>query len=122
MDRPTPGQKWSISELSNQVDTLMTLVGTVGANAGTPATPSMSLHLYRLKENQEDLQSPHKEEELYYVLSGTRTLVVNAGGPDEVRTQLIKGDVVYVPSMATHRFVGPEEITLMVFFAPNFTG
>ena len=122
MNPPTPGQKWNIPALASNVGFLSTLVGTVGPVTGTPATPTMSVHLYRLEENRVDEQKPHEQEEFYYVLSGSRTLIVGDDVNNQAQTDVSTGDLVYVPANAPHRFVGTDEIILLVFFAPNFSG
>jgi len=41
---------------------------------------------------------------------------------NETNVSLRKGDLVYVPANAEHKFVGDNDISLLVFFAPNYTG
>ncbi len=122
MSAPFPGQKWQIPTLVNKLGSLSTLIGTIGPEQGTPSTPTMSAHLYRLAGSEPDQQGPHAQEELYYVLSGSRTLVLTGGSADENRVPVSPGDLVYVPAHSAHHFEGNEEITFLVFFAPNFGG
>jgi mannose-6-phosphate isomerase-like protein (cupin superfamily) len=76
--------------------------------------PAMSLGLYRLGAGKPDLQSPHKQDEVYYVLSGKAKLDVNG----QLETA-IPGSVLYVEAGAAHKFVDIEEnLELLVFFAP----
>jgi quercetin dioxygenase-like cupin family protein len=76
--------------------------------------PAMSLGLYRLAAGKADPQMPHKQDEVYYVLSGKAKLEVN--GKREVATP---GSVLYVEANAVHKFVEIEEnLEVLVFFAP----
>jgi mannose-6-phosphate isomerase-like protein (cupin superfamily) len=76
--------------------------------------PSMSLGLYRLAAGGSDRQSPHGEDEIYYVLSGRAQVQVG----DESRT-VTPGSVVFVAAGVEHRFHEIEEdLDLLVFFAP----
>lgn len=122
MPAPLPGEKWSITKLAQNLPVFSTLIGTHPAGPTCPSTPTMSAHIYGLAAGQFDQQGPHKQEELYYVLSGTRTLVLNAGTESEKRVPLVSGDLVYVPANTDHRFDGESEIVTLVFFAPDFTG
>lgn len=77
----------------------------------------MSAGVYVLKAGEKDLQSPHREDELYYVVSGKARMKV--GGEDQA---LNAGSIVFVAASVEHRFYDIEEdITLLVFFAPAET-
>src|SRR5687767_13949590 len=78
--------------------------------------PALSLGLYVLPVGGEDPQSPHGQDEVYYVVSGRGTLRVN----DE-DTPAVPGAILYVAAEAEHRFhTIEEELTLLVFFAPAY--
>lgn len=78
---------------------------------------TMSAGVYVLKAGEKDLQSPHREDELYYVVSGKARMKV--GGEDQA---LNAGSIVFVAASVEHRFYDIEEdITLLVFFAPAET-
>lgn len=78
--------------------------------------PALSLGLYVLPAGGEDPQSPHGQDEVYYVVSGRGTLRVN--GQD---TPAVPGAILYVAAEAEHRFHAiEEELTLLVFFAPAY--
>lgn len=119
---PVAGQKWSLPDIASKASAFATLIGTSGPNSDVPATAAFSAHVYRLSDSQVDGQSPHSEEELYYVISGSRELLIDEGLDTESRTDLAPGDLAYVPANVTHRFVGKNEIILFVIFAPNFSG
>ena len=76
--------------------------------------PDLSLGLYVLPAGGTDPQSPHTEDEVYYVVSGKAQIKV----ADEDRA-VQAGSVVYVAKNVEHRFHSiEEELTLLVFFAP----
>ncbi len=75
--------------------------------------PSLSCGVYTLAAGSKDLQSPHDEDEVYYVISGKARLRV---GDDEHTVR--PGSILYVRATADHSFFEIEEdITLLVFFA-----
>jgi quercetin dioxygenase-like cupin family protein len=76
--------------------------------------PSMSAGMYVLAKGAEDRQSPHNQDELYYVLRGRARL--RAGEEDR---ELRPGSLVFVAAQVAHRFHDIEEdLELLVFFAP----
>jgi mannose-6-phosphate isomerase-like protein (cupin superfamily) len=76
--------------------------------------PDLSMGLYHLEVGSVDPQSPHTEDELYYVVSGEARITV-AGEEREVRA----GSLVYVPKDKEHRFHSIEtDLTVLVLFAP----
>ena len=76
--------------------------------------PSMSMGVYRLPAGGVDPQSPHTEDEVYYVVSGRAQIRVG----DEDRS-VGAGSIVFVAARAPHRFHTIEEdLTVLVFFAP----
>jgi mannose-6-phosphate isomerase-like protein (cupin superfamily) len=76
--------------------------------------PSMSLGIYRLRAGEEDAQTPHAEDEIYYVLSGQGAIRVE-GEDHPVRP----GALVFVAARAKHKFHSiREDMTLLVLFAP----
>ena len=75
--------------------------------------PSLSFGIYHLPKGARDMQSPHDEDEVYYVLSGRARLRVS-GEEQEVRD----GSILYVRATEEHSFFEIEEdMTLLVFFA-----
>ena len=76
--------------------------------------PDLSMGLYVLPVGGLDPQSPHTEDEVYYVVSGKAQIKV----ADEDRA-VQAGSIVYVAKNVEHRFHSiEEELTLIVFFAP----
>lgn len=76
--------------------------------------PDLSLGLYVLPAGSTDPQSPHTEDEVYYVVSGKAQILVAS----ENRA-VQAGSVIYVEKNVAHRFHSiEEELTVLVFFAP----
>ncbi len=76
--------------------------------------PDLSMGLYVLPASGVDTQSPHTEDEVYYVVSGKAQIKV----ADEDRA-VQAGSIVYVAKNVDHRFHSiEEELTVIVFFAP----
>ena len=69
--------------------------------------------VYHLKAGAKDGQSPHREDEVYYVESGKAVLHV-----DGVDYPATPGTVLFVAAKAKHHFHSIEEdLTLLVFFS-----
>ena len=76
--------------------------------------PAMSAGVYVLPAGGADPQSPHKEDELYYVVRGRARMTVSG------ETQAVSaGSVIFVGAGVEHRFHNiEEELAVLVFFAP----
>lgn len=78
---------------------------------------SLSMGVYHLNRGDTDTQSPHKQDEVYYVAAGRAVLAVD--GHDH---PVEPGSVVFVKANAQHRFHSiTEDLTTLVFFAPAET-
>ena len=78
------------------------------------SVPDLSVGLYVLAAGQPDLQQPHGEDEVYYVVSGAAKITVG----DESR-DVRPGSVVFVAAHVPHRFHDiAEDLTLFVAFGP----
>ena len=76
--------------------------------------PDLSMGLYVIPSGGTDPQSPHTEDEVYYVVSGKAKIKV---GEEDRDVQA--GSIVYVAKNVEHRFHSiEEELTVIVFFAP----
>jgi mannose-6-phosphate isomerase-like protein (cupin superfamily) len=76
--------------------------------------PDLSMGVYVLPAGGADPQSPHTEDEVYYIVSGKAKIQV-ADENRDVQT----GSIVYVAKNVEHRFHSiEEELTVIVFFAP----
>jgi mannose-6-phosphate isomerase-like protein (cupin superfamily) len=75
---------------------------------------ALSVGIYQLKAGQEDGQSPHAEDEVYYIVAGRARF---RAGNTVVAVQ--PGTVLYVSRQEVHRFFDiTEDLTALVFFAP----
>jgi mannose-6-phosphate isomerase-like protein (cupin superfamily) len=76
--------------------------------------PDLSMGLYVLPAGGTDPQSPHTEDEVYYVVSGQAQILVA-----EENHPVQAGSIVYVEKNVAHRFHSiEEELRVLVFFAP----
>jgi mannose-6-phosphate isomerase-like protein (cupin superfamily) len=76
--------------------------------------PPMSAGIYVLHAGATDRQSPHKEDEMYYVVRGRARMKV--GDDDEA---IGEGSIIFVEAGVEHRFHDiEEELVVLVFFAP----
>ncbi|RLT41761.1 MAG: cupin domain-containing protein [Chloroflexi bacterium] len=76
--------------------------------------PALSAGIYGLAAGAVDRQSPHDQDEIYYVISGRAHF--RAGDEDR---PIQPGDTLYVAAQVPHKFhTITEELTLLVFFAP----
>jgi mannose-6-phosphate isomerase-like protein (cupin superfamily) len=74
-------------------------------------TPSLELGVYVLVVPDADHQQPHVDDEVYVVLEGRGTLEIEGE-----RVALDEGKAAFVPAGADHRFVGYEQLSLLVIF------
>ena len=76
--------------------------------------PSMSLGVYSLKAGGADPQQPHREDEVYYVVSGRGQIRVG----DEDRP-VQAGSIDFDAKRDVHYFHSiTEDMDILVFFAP----
>ena len=76
--------------------------------------PSMSTGLYVLSAGSTDPQSPHHEDEMYYVIRGRAR--IRAGDKD---TEVSAGSLLFVAAEVEHHFYDiTEELAVLVLFAP----
>ncbi|MFG3254037.1 cupin domain-containing protein [Streptomyces sp. NPDC048172] len=74
----------------------------------------MSVGLYALDKGAQDPQTPHGQDEVYFVVSGRAAVTVG-----EETTQVARGSVVYVPAGVRHRFHHiSEDLRVLVVFSP----
>lgn len=75
---------------------------------------ALSVGVYVLPADAADPQSPHAEDEVYYVVAGRGSITV-----DGESRALEPGSVVFVGAEVEHRFHDiTEDLQLLVFFAP----
>ena len=77
-------------------------------------TETLSLGLYVIPAGEKDPQSPHTEEEVYYVLEGVGMIRVD----DEDRSVSV-GSTIFVGIGVEHRFHSiTQDLKLLVLWAP----
>lgn len=75
--------------------------------------PDLFTGLYEIPAGGEDRQSPHDADEVYYIISGRATALVEGE-----RIAVEPGSVLYVAKDKEHRFVDiTEDLSVLVFFA-----
>jgi mannose-6-phosphate isomerase-like protein (cupin superfamily) len=80
--------------------------------------PALSMGLYELPTGAADPQSPHAQDEVYYVTAGRARFTV--GEQDQA---VATGTIIYVPAGAEHHFHSIiADLSLLVFFAPAEQG
>ena len=74
----------------------------------------LSVGLYVLEAGATDPQSPHTEDEVYYIVSGSG--MIQVAGEDR---PVSAGSVIYVDEQVDHRFHSiTEDLNIIVVFAP----
>lgn len=64
----------------------------------------------RLRPGEEDTQTPHDADELYYVVQGSGYLEAGAE-----RRSVKKGSVVFVPAKMPHHFYGNKDLLVVLY-------
>jgi mannose-6-phosphate isomerase-like protein (cupin superfamily) len=80
------------------------------------SSTGLELGVYALVAPEPDRQQPHADDEVYVVLEGTGTLEVEGETYD-----LDVGHSVFVAAGAHHRFVGYEQLVILVIFDKQAT-
>lgn len=74
----------------------------------------LSVGVYRLQPGATDLQEPHREDEVYYVVAGRAAFT---GGATTVEVEA--GTCLFVPALERHRFHNiSEALEVLVMFGP----
>lgn len=80
--------------------------------------PAMSVGVYLLCAGSEDEQTPHDEDEIYYVVRGRAVLRIGSS-----TRAVAPGDCIFVAAGQTHRFEDiSDDLELLVVFAPAYSG
>ena len=101
---------WMVFDLATEIEKLQA--------SGSPyaeflRVPNLSCGVYKLAAGANDMQGPHDEDEVYFVVNGRGRLRV--GGEDRA---VERGSILYVRATSEHSFFEiEEEMTLLVFFA-----
>ena len=76
--------------------------------------PALSAGVYVLPKGGIDSQTPHREDEMYYVVRGRARMQI---GSDHAEVR--PGSIIFVEADLEHRFYDiEEELEVLVFFAP----
>ena len=79
---------------------------------------SMSVGIYLLAAGSKDEQTPHREDETYYVVRGRAVLRIGSS-----TRAVAPGDCIFVANGVTHRFEDiSEDLKVLVVFAPPYSG
>jgi mannose-6-phosphate isomerase-like protein (cupin superfamily) len=73
-------------------------------------TKSFEAGIIRLRKNQEDTQSTHPVDEIYYVIQGEG--LIRIGGKNY---EVCKGRIVFVPANTEHRFHGNRGYLIVLY-------
>lgn len=93
---------------------LATKRASVGRYARFLQAPTLHAGLYELEAGAQDHQEPHDDDEIYYVISGRASFLV-----EKSSRPVQPGDVIYVAAGEPHRFEDIEEdLKLLVIFGP----
>lgn len=107
-DSPSPGTVVSLSELRER------RVRSGELYVEFLRIPAMSVGFYALPAGGTDPQTPHREDEIYYVIRGRATISI-AGRDRPVEL----GSTIFVAKGVDHRFHSVKEpLELLVVFAP----
>src|SRR5204862_5716864 len=74
-------------------------------------SPGLELGVYVLVAPEADRQEPHDHDEVYVVIEGSGVIEVEGEN-----VELRQGHAVFVPARAEHRFVGYEQLSVLVIF------
>jgi quercetin dioxygenase-like cupin family protein len=100
-----------------EVEELLNQVGSAHPYQEFLRVASMSAGLYVLAAGASDQQTPHLEDEIYYVVRGQGKVRIGAG-----EHAVKAGSTIFVEAGREHRFFAiAEQLILLVVFAPAET-
>jgi mannose-6-phosphate isomerase-like protein (cupin superfamily) len=81
--------------------------------------PALSTGIYVLPKEGEDQQTPHKQDEIYYVISGRARMKITRDHESSEDRLVTQGTVIFVEAGTEHRFHSiEEELVVLVVFGP----
>ena len=81
--------------------------------------PALSTGLYVLPKEGQDQQTPHKQDEIYYVISGRARMKITRDDQAPEDRLVVGGTVIFVEAGTEHRFHSiEEELVVLVVFGP----
>ena len=111
---------WCDSPVAERLDLHAATKRLLAAGGGyevVHASPGLELGVYVLVAPEPDRQQPHDDDEVYVVLEGSGVLDVEGE-----RVELDEGHSAFVPAGAEHRFVGYEQLSVLVIFSQERRG
>lgn len=109
MNNPISDSAWKIFQLD---DLISRVEGSEPCFLEYLRMPGLTSALYYLPAGAKDMQAPHLEDEIYFVVSGKATLRI---GDDE--KEVGSGSILYVRATEEHSFFNiSEDLTLLAFF------
>jgi mannose-6-phosphate isomerase-like protein (cupin superfamily) len=111
-----PGQRGSVGSLpvAHPFDVEAVKSRLAAGNGGYEVvheSPGLEIGVYVLVAPEPDRQQAHEDDEVYVVLEGRGTLDVEG-----TQVDLREGHAAFVPAGADHRFVGYEQLSVLVIF------
>ncbi len=80
--------------------------------------PALSAGIYVLEAGAVDYQTPHSEDEVYFVASGRARLMLEEDGATQT-LEVSPGKIIFVAARVRHSFYNiTERLQVLVFFAP----
>jgi mannose-6-phosphate isomerase-like protein (cupin superfamily) len=76
----------------------------------------LELGVYVLVAPEPDRQQPHEDDEVYVGIEGSGVLEVIGSEGERTEVPIGVGDAVFVEAGAEHRFVGYEQLAVLVIF------
>jgi len=81
-------------------------------------TSSLSVGIYVLEGGAKDPQTPHTDDEIYYIASGHAHMMVDDSDGVAKRFEVRPGAIIFVPAGMRHSFYDiTERLAVLVFFA-----
>jgi mannose-6-phosphate isomerase-like protein (cupin superfamily) len=81
--------------------------------------PALSTGIYVLPEDGLDQQTPHHQDEIYYVMSGRARMKITRADEAPEDRLVVGGTVIFVEAGTEHRFHSiEEELVVLVVFGP----
>ena len=112
MTDPTPGAGTSLPVAhALDIEAAKARLAQTGGYEIVHESPGLEIGVYVLVAPEPDRQQPHEDDEVYVVLEGQGTLEVGGESVD-----LRVGHATFVPAGAEHRFVGYEQLSVLVVF------
>ncbi|HJO10600.1 MAG: cupin domain-containing protein [Gammaproteobacteria bacterium] len=109
MNKPISDSAWKIFQLD---DLLSRVEGSEPCFLEYLRMPGLTSALYHLPAGAKDMQAPHLEDEIYFVVSGKATLRVG-----DAEKEVGSGSILYVRATEEHSFFNiSEDLTLLAFF------